>query len=329
MGHHALGDLHDLLVVGIGHVELELGEFRVVLEGNAFIAEVASDLVDALQPADEQALEVQLEGDSQVQVLMELLVVGRERSRRRPAVERLQDGRLHFDEVHPVEKLAQGGHHPRPRQENLTDLGVDRQVGVALPVAGFRIGEGVMDDALAVDQLFFGRRQRRQRLGQHAELLDVQGGFAGTCAEHEPGGLDEISQVEGLLEEPIGFGPDVVRFEVELQQAGAVLEVGKGGLAHDADRTQPTGQDGLDGAARPPPRRRARASAVVCVRRARAGYGSSPARRNRSAFSSRIRSRSLSSVMRVGSNGPRRRSVHEKDPRRDGGAGRRSGGRAT
>ena len=86
-GDHLLGQLHHLQVVGIGPVELELGELGVMGAVDAFVAEVAPDLVDALQVAHQQAFEVQLERDAQVQVLLELVVVGDERARRRAAVD--------------------------------------------------------------------------------------------------------------------------------------------------------------------------------------------------------------------------------------------------
>ena len=54
---------HHAAIVAVGFVELKLGELRVVLEADAFVAKVAADLIDALVATDEQAFEVQLEGD--------------------------------------------------------------------------------------------------------------------------------------------------------------------------------------------------------------------------------------------------------------------------
>src|SRR5207248_1733006 len=60
------GEPHHVLVVGIGLVQLEHREFGVVLEAHAFVSEVAADLVDALDAADDAALQIQLERDAQV-----------------------------------------------------------------------------------------------------------------------------------------------------------------------------------------------------------------------------------------------------------------------
>ncbi len=79
-----------------------------MLERDAFVAEVASDLIDPLEVADQQTLEIQLERDAQVHVLFQLVVMRDERPRCRAAVNRLQDGRLDFEEALVVEELAQG-----------------------------------------------------------------------------------------------------------------------------------------------------------------------------------------------------------------------------
>ena len=77
-----------------------------MLERDALVAEVLADLVDALEAADDQALEVELGGDPQVERLVELVVVRRERPRERAAVARLQDRRLDLDEAVLVERAA-------------------------------------------------------------------------------------------------------------------------------------------------------------------------------------------------------------------------------
>ena len=57
----------DVVVVGVGLVPLEHRELGVVLGRDALVAEVLADLVDALEAADDQPLEVELGGDPQVE----------------------------------------------------------------------------------------------------------------------------------------------------------------------------------------------------------------------------------------------------------------------
>ena len=64
---HALGEVHHAVDVAERLVRLEHRELGVVADRDALVAEGAVDLVDALEPADEQPLEVQLRRDAQVE----------------------------------------------------------------------------------------------------------------------------------------------------------------------------------------------------------------------------------------------------------------------
>ena len=109
-----------------------------MLGRDALVAEVLAELVDALDPADDQPLEVQLGGDAQVEVAVELVVVGRERARQRAAVERLQHRRLDLEEALAVELAADGGDHARACGKAARLVGGD-QVQLAPAVAGLDV----------------------------------------------------------------------------------------------------------------------------------------------------------------------------------------------
>ncbi len=93
-----------------------------MLEADALVAEVATDLIHAVESADDQPLQVQLEADAQIQVLVQLVVVRNKRPRRRAAVDRLQDRRLHLKEPFAVEIVPQGAENRRPRAKQVADL---------------------------------------------------------------------------------------------------------------------------------------------------------------------------------------------------------------
>ena len=86
-----LGDPHHRLVVAVRLVQLEHRELRVVLAVDALVAEVPADLVDALEATHQQPLQVQLQGDPQLEVRVERVVIRRERLRQRAAGHGLQD----------------------------------------------------------------------------------------------------------------------------------------------------------------------------------------------------------------------------------------------
>ena len=102
----------DVVVVGVGLVPLEHRELGVVLGREALVAEVLAELVDPLEAADDQALEVQLGGDPQVEVAVERVVVGGEGPRQRAAVERLEHRRLDLEEAALVEPAPRSRRPP-------------------------------------------------------------------------------------------------------------------------------------------------------------------------------------------------------------------------
>ena len=119
---HLLRAPHDVVVVGVGFVELELREFGIVLEADALVAEVAADLVDAVESAHDQPLQIQFKADAQVEVLVQLVVMRDKGARRGAAVDRLQDGRLHLQEAFAVEVVAQGAQNRRPCAEQVSRI---------------------------------------------------------------------------------------------------------------------------------------------------------------------------------------------------------------
>ena len=144
VGHvhdHALDEVHLVLVVGEGLVPLEHRELGVVEPVDALVAEVLGDLVDAVQAADDEPLQVELVGDAQVHRPVERVVRRHEGPGGRAPVERLQRGRLHLEEALAVEEAAQLGDDARARAEDLAHLRVHREVGIALSVAGLGVRE--------------------------------------------------------------------------------------------------------------------------------------------------------------------------------------------
>ena len=91
-------------VVGVGLVQLQHGELRIVGPVHPLVPEVVADLVDPLDAAHQQPLQVQLVGDAEVERHVQRVVVGHEGPRRRAAVERLQDRRLDLEEPALIEK---------------------------------------------------------------------------------------------------------------------------------------------------------------------------------------------------------------------------------
>src|SRR5690606_18488772 len=178
-GVHVLYQSQNVEVVLASPVQLEHRVFGVVFIADALVAEVAADLVDGLEAADYQALQVQLEGDAQVEVMVEGVVMGDERPRVCATRYGLQHRRLHLEEPAVIEVTPDVRHGLRAQHECPLRLLVDDEVEVALTVA-----------RLLVDQSMVLGRQRPECLGEQTELFRADGQLA------RLGGVDLAGDLE-------------------------------------------------------------------------------------------------------------------------------------
>ena len=182
LGEQRLRQLHEVGVVGVRLVELEHREFGIVLGRDPLVPEVAVDLVHALEPTDDEPLEVELRRDPEIQIDVERVVVRLEWPGDGAARDRLHHRRLDLQEAARVEEPPQRRDEPRAEQEDRADVGVHDEVHVTLPIAGLHVLEAVP---------LLG--QRPQRLREEAPRLDVDRELAGARAEHLARDADEVA----------------------------------------------------------------------------------------------------------------------------------------
>ena len=139
----ALRELHHAFEVAERLVELHGGELGVMIRIHALVAELAPDLEHLLEAAHQQALEMQLGGDAQVEVLVQRVVMRDEGTRVRAAEDGVQDGRLHLVVAVILHVAADGGHDLEALLERAFHLGVHDEVHVALAVTGLLVGQAV------------------------------------------------------------------------------------------------------------------------------------------------------------------------------------------
>src|SRR5262249_51093007 len=202
--------------------------------GEAFVAEVAVNFVDALETADDQAFEVELRSDAEVEVEIERVVVGDEGARGGAAIDRLHHRRFDLDEALRFELTAQGGDDPRSGDKYFARLGVGNKIEVTLAIADFYVLE-------AMPLLGHGE----QRLGEELELLGVDRKLARAGAEEVSFNADDVADVEELEELKIALG-DGVFLDVNLHPLAGLLKVHEARLAHGTARHHATGDADAD-----------------------------------------------------------------------------------
>jgi hypothetical protein len=114
-----------------------------VLRRESLVAEIAVDLVDALDAPDDQALQVQLRRNAQVHVQVERVVVSAKRARGGAARDRLHHRRLDLEKVQGVQEVAQVADDAGARAKHLAALLAHDQIDVAPAVARLGVSEAV------------------------------------------------------------------------------------------------------------------------------------------------------------------------------------------
>ena len=226
-GEEALGDLHEVVVVGVGHVKLAGGELGVVGEVDTLVTELATNLVYAVNPSNNKHLEVELGGDAHEEVHVQVVVMGDEGLGGGASSDHVHHGGLHLEEAEGVEEAAEVADDLGADDELVPDGVVDDEVKVALAEAGLLVLEAIV------------------RLGDHVqaggEELDVLGedgelptlGLAGvaTDADNVTTADDAVDLVKVLLGEAgIAHNLNVEALAVDVVEDQLAL----GTLGHEA-----------------------------------------------------------------------------------------------
>ena len=110
---------------------------------HTFVAEVTAELIHTLEAPDDEALQIKLVGDTQIERDIQRVVMRDEGARSSTARDRLQYGRIDLDVATLVEELAHRIEDLRTLEEDILDMAIDDEVDIALAEAELRISEAV------------------------------------------------------------------------------------------------------------------------------------------------------------------------------------------
>ena len=227
LAEQVLREVHEVVVVRVGPVELDARELGVVRHVDALVAELAAELVDAVEAADDEHLEVELRGDAQEHVEVEVVVVRLERAGGRAAGDDVHHGRLNLEEAAGVQVGSEEGDDLRARLEDLPGVGVHDEVEVALAVALLLVLEAVV----VLREHVEARREERHALRDDGELAGLRAGRAAADADDVAAVEDLRDLAEGLLAALVLVG---LRHDLDLDAlAVEVVEAELGARAAD------------------------------------------------------------------------------------------------
>ena len=128
---HALDEVHHVAVIDVRLIHFDGRELGVVRGVHALVAEDAAHLVDALEAAHDEALQIELRLDAKIHVDVERVVVRLERTGVRADLEGQQDGGIHLHIPVRIEVPAHRGDDLRATEEGLAHILVHDEVDVA------------------------------------------------------------------------------------------------------------------------------------------------------------------------------------------------------
>ena len=228
--HHVLHQVHHAVKIGVGLIQLDGSEFRVVGGVHAFVPEDAAHLVDSVHAAHDQPLQVQLRLDTQHHVDVQGVVMGVEGARGSADLKGGQDGGVHLQEAPAIQKMPQLPQDLAPLHEGVLDLRVHDEVNITLTIPGLPVGKTV--------ELL---RQGQQGLGKQGGLMDPDGNFAPLGPEHVALDAHNVANVV-LLETVEGILLHLVDLHIKLDAAGVILQVAENHLAHAPLAHEPSAQ---------------------------------------------------------------------------------------
>lgn len=192
-GNQLLGQVHDIVDIGVGPVELAGGEFGVVSEVNTLVTELATKLVHTLETTDDQHLQVQLGSNTHEQVHVEVVVVSNEGLGGGTTSDGVHHGSLNFDEVAVVEEVADVAHNLGTGDEDVAGLVVHDQIQVALAEALLLV---LQTEVLGRDGVQAGRKKDHLR-SEDGQLTVGTVLGAGTAGETDD--TDDVTTAEVLV----------------------------------------------------------------------------------------------------------------------------------
>src|SRR5262245_60200645 len=161
---------------------------------DSLIAKVSVDLVNALQLANDQALQIKFRGNTQEKIHPQSVVMRLERPGRRSPCQGLHHWRFDFDVTALIQKIANPFDDLASRHEHLARFLVCYQVQIALSVTDLHVRQTV--------PLF---RQRKERLREEINPLCMDRQLVGFRPKQIASDTDKITNVQKLVKRKIGF----------------------------------------------------------------------------------------------------------------------------
>ena len=181
-GEHIFGEVHEVVEIGVGHVELAGCVFGVVGLINGLVSEVFAYFEDSLKTSYYAFFEEEFRGNSHVEFHIKIIVMGDKRSGCSSSRDHIHHGSLYLNEIHFGQVVSHIGDHFGPHNEGFPGLVVHDHIKVPFSVSAFSVLESCM-----------GIGQHVQARGEQLNLESGNGEFLGGSPAGKTHDSDDIT----------------------------------------------------------------------------------------------------------------------------------------
>lgn len=135
--------LHHGIQVSVCLVGFHGREFRIVGSIDSFVAEDTADFIDSLHSADKKTLKGKLGSNTEIEVLVQGIMMRNERSGIGAAEDRRKNRGLYFNESILVHEVLDTADNLRAKESNSLAVFVDDKIDVAFPASLLRIAKSM------------------------------------------------------------------------------------------------------------------------------------------------------------------------------------------
>ena len=201
-----------------------------------FVAEIFCHLINAVETADDKALQIKFVSNSEVECTVESLMMGRERAGESTPINGLKYGCFHLEEFVLIEKSSKRRGNLRSLTEDIPNFRIHYQIEMALAVALLLIGKGVECRPI----FLFTAGKRTDAFRQHSQFRHIDGNLASLGGKDVSLCSHNVAYIEEL-EHLVVFLANVIPFDVALNFSHIILDVEKRRFPHPAERDQASG----------------------------------------------------------------------------------------
>ena len=181
--------------------------------GNAFVPEIAIDLIHFRETTDQQAFQIKFGSDAKIKIGIERFVMGHKRTRPRAAGNRLHHGRFHFGKSFSIEETANPLDDFASFAKNILHFVVHDQIQIPMAIPGFHIFQAVP---------FF--RKHPDNFGKKCEAFDFNCFLAFVRQEKRAFDSQNIAQIK-LFKKMEFFFSQHIKLGVNLNFPGFIFQI--------------------------------------------------------------------------------------------------------